>query len=331
MSGHANQRLLITGGAGFIGSHLTDAYLARGATVYVLDDESTGSRQNLAHALDNPRLRFVHGSIMDEKLLARLVGTCNHVIHLAAAVGVQYILDNPLGSIMTNVVGSEHVLRFCAEFEKPLFLASTSEVYGLQTKAPLKEEDYCVLGATSVSRWSYACSKALDEFMALAYHGQGAFPVTIARLFNTVGPRQSAAYGMVIPRLVDQALANQPITVYGDGAQTRTFTHVADVVEAMIRLIDSAHAAGQVYNIGGIEEVSILQLAERIKRLTGSTSDIQLLPYRTVFGSNFEDMPRRVPDISKLRAAIDYAPKQGLDAILADVIASRRAVHTVAV
>ncbi len=204
---------------------------------------------------------------MDDALLSRLVGTCNHVIHLAAAVGVKYVLDNPLTSIMTNVVGTEHVLRYCAEFEKPLFLASTSEVYGLQTRShiPLREDDYCVLGATSVSRWSYACSKALDEFMALAYHNKGSFPVTIARLFNTVGPRQSAAYGMVIPRFVNQALTGEPLTVYGDGQESRTFTHVSEVVTAITKLIDLPSSAGQVYNIGGTEEISILKLA-RIAR-----------------------------------------------------------------
>lgn len=317
-------RILITGGAGFIGSHLAEALVARGDIVYALDDESTGTRDNLAHIMEAPNLKFIHGTIMDDKLLSRLVGTCNQVIHLAAAVGVKYILDHPLDSIMTNVVGTEHVLRYCAEFEKPLFLASTSEVYGLQTKAPLREDDYCVLGATSVSRWSYACSKALDEFMALAYHSQGKFPVTITRLFNTVGPRQSAAYGMVIPRLVDQALKNEPITVYGDGKQTRTFTHVSDVVHAIVKLIDSPDHAGQVYNIGGVEEVSILQLAERIKKATGSTSAIRLVPYAEVFNKNFEDMPRRVPDITKLRAAIGTAPAIPLDGILQDVIADRK-------
>jgi UDP-glucose 4-epimerase len=225
---------------------------------------------------------------------------------------------------MTNVEGTEHVLRYCAQFEKPLFLASTSEVYGLQTKAPLKEDDYCVLGATSVSRWSYACSKALDEFMALAYHNQGAMEVTIARLFNTVGPRQSAAYGMVIPRLVDQALAGKPMTVFGDGRQTRTFTHVNDVVRAVVKLLDVPHSSGQVYNIGGVEEVSILELAQRIKRITGSASAIEVIPYDKVYDRNFEDMPRRVPDISKLKGAIGYSPGVGLEEILRDVVESRR-------
>ncbi len=216
---HNPQRYLITGGAGFFGSHLAEALVQRGDTVYILDDESTGTRDNLATFIGSSNLKFVPGSIMDDALLSRLVGTCNHVIHLAAAVGVKYVLDNPLNSIMTNVVGTEHVLRYCAEFEKPLFLASTSEVYGLQTKAPLREDDYCVLGATSVSRWSYACSKALDEFMALAYHNKARpFPVTIGRLFNVTGPRcNRRAYGMVIPRFVNQALTGEPLTVYGDG------------------------------------------------------------------------------------------------------------------
>ncbi len=322
-----SQRYLITGGAGFIGSHLAEALIHGGHTVYVLDDESTGTRENLAAIIASPNLKFVPGTIMDGAVLSRLVGTCNHVIHLAAAVGVKYILDNPLASIMTNVVGTEHVLRYCAEFEKPLFLASTSEVYGLQTKAPLREDDYCVLGATSVSRWSYACSKALDEFMALAYHHKGTFPVTIARLFNTVGPRQSAAYGMVIPRLVDQALAGEPLTVFGDGSQTRTFTHVSDVVTAITKLLDlpaSSDHAGQVYNIGGTEEISILQLAHRIKTLTASSSPIQMIAYDKVYNKNFEDMPRRVPDITKLNKAINYTPQLTLDAILQDVIRDRQ-------
>ena len=318
------RRYLITGGAGFIGSHLCDALVGRGDGVYVLDDLSTGRRENIAHLMEKPNFKFVEGSILDGQVLSNLVGTCHHVVHLAAAVGVKYILENPLSSIVTNVEGTEHVLRFCAQFEKPLFLASTSEVYGLQTKAPLKEDDYCVLGATSVSRWSYACSKALDEFMALAYHNQGRMPVTIARLFNTVGPRQSAAYGMVIPRLVDQALSGKPLTVFGDGKQTRTFTHVSDVVEAMTRLLDLPHSSGQVYNIGGVEEVSILELAQRIKRITGSASAIEMIAYDKVYDKNFEDMPRRVPDITRLKGAIGFAPKLGLEEILRDVVESRR-------
>lgn len=317
-------RYLITGGAGFIGSHVCDALLADGHAVYVLDNESTGSRANLQHLFSNHELRFIAGSIADDAVLSRLVGTVHQVIHLAAAVGVKYILENPLQSILTNVVGTEKVLQACKAFEKPLFLASTSEVYGLQTHAPLRESDYSVIGATSVSRWSYACSKALDEFMALAFHHQGAFPVTIARFFNTVGPRQSPAYGMVMPRLVDQALHNEPMTVYGDGSQTRTFTHVKDCVAAVMGLISHPEAAGEVYNIGGTEEVSILNLAKKVKLLTGSRSEIRLIPYTDVYNHNFEDMPRRVPDISKLERAVHFVPKYRLDEIIADVITDRR-------
>lgn len=319
-----SHRYLITGGAGFIGSHLAEALIARGDTVYILDDESTGTRENLRPILNHPQLKFTCGTIMDHATLSRLVGTAHYVIHLAAAVGVKYILDHPLDSIRTNVVGTEQVLRCCAEFEKPLLLASTSEVYGLQTKAPLREDDFCVLGATSVSRWSYACSKALDEFMSLAYHNQGKFPVTIVRLFNTVGPRQSPAYGMVIPRFVDQALADQPMTVFGDGSQSRTFTHVGDVIHALTKLIDKTDAAGQVYNIGGVEEVSMLDLAHRIKAMTNSGSSISLIPYDKVYNRNFQDMPRRVPDITKLKTTIGYAPTRTLDEILKDCIADRR-------
>jgi UDP-glucose 4-epimerase len=319
------QRYLITGGAGFIGSHLAQKIIDGGHGVYVLDDESTGSRANVTALMDSPDFHFIHGSIMDDDTLARLVGTCHFVVHLAAAVGVKYILDHPLASIMTNVAGTERVLHYCARYEKPLFLASSSEVYGLQTKAPLKEDDFCILGATSVSRWSYACSKALDEFMALAYHHKKSFPVVIARLFNTVGPRQSPAYGMVLPRLVDQALRGEPMTVYGDGRQTRTFTHVCDVVEAIFRLIGSSAAWGEVYNIGGTEEIAIGELARRIGQAAQSRSEIQFIAYEKVYNHNFQDMPRRVPDISKLMRATNFSPKIGLEQIIADVISDRKA------
>ncbi|NNM85985.1 MAG: NAD-dependent epimerase/dehydratase family protein [Phycisphaerales bacterium] len=317
-------RYFITGGAGFIGSHLTESLLRHGHEVYILDDESTGSRRNLHHLESSPSLHFNAGSIMENTMLEKLAGTCHVVVHLAAAVGVKYVLDHPLQSIMTNVVGTEHVLRACHKYEKPLFLASTSEVYGLQTKAPLREDDFCVLGATSVSRWSYACSKALDEFMALAFHHQGAFPVTIGRFFNTVGPRQSPAYGMVLPRLVDQALTHQPMTVFGDGSQTRTFTHVADAVDAIQRLLESPSAAGEVYNIGGTQEVSILSLAEMVRHATHSRSPIQLVPYDQDYDRNFQDMPRRVPDVSKLNNATGFEPKYDLMQIIDDVVADRR-------
>jgi UDP-glucose 4-epimerase len=317
-------RVLITGGAGFIGSHLVERMLQDGATVYVLDNLSTGRIENLNPVRHHPKLRFVEGSILDDAVLHKLVGTCQHVIHLAAAVGVRYILDNPLESIMTNVVGTEKVLRACSEFEKPLFLASTSEVYGIQSKAPLREEDNCVLGATSVSRWSYACSKALDEFMALAYHQQGKFPVTIARLFNTVGPRQSAAYGMVMPRFVDQALSRQPLTVFGDGTQTRTFTHVCDLIEAIMRLVAMPTTAGQIYNIGGQEEISMHELARRIIARTESTSAIEFIPLNKVYNQNFEDMPRRVPDTTRLYTATNFRPTISLNQIMDDVIADRK-------
>ena len=317
------QRYLITGGAGFIGSHLAGLILSKGHSVYILDDESTGSADNVAHLREHADFHYVRGTMTDDNVLSRLVVTCHVVAHLAAAVGVQYILDNPLTSIMTNVAGTERVLHYCAEFEKPVFIASSSEVYGLQTKAPLREDDSCVMGPTSVSRWSYSCCKALDEFMALAYHQKGSFPAVIARLFNTVGPRQSPAYGMVVPRLVDQALTGRPMTVYGDGLQTRTFTHVSNVVEAIYRLLTTPGTWGQVYNIGGVEEISIAALAERVKTITKSESEIRLISYSDAFSPNFQDMPRRVPDVSKLERAIGYKPEIGLDEIIRDVIADR--------
>lgn len=261
---------------------------------------------------------------MNRDVLMELVGTCDMVVHLAAAVGVRYILENPLSSIVTNVHGTEIVLDLCAKFKKKVLIASTSEVYGRQTHAPLKETDYCVYGPSVKSRWSYAASKLIDEFTALAYHRTQNLPVVIVRFFNTVGPRQTGRYGMVIPRFVQQALANEPITVYGDGSQTRTFTHVKDVVKALVCLMETPEAYGEVVNIGGVEEISMLKLAERIRDKAGSSSQIKLVPYDEVYPKDFEDMRRRVPSTGKLKQLTGFAPLTNLDQILDDLIAYQR-------
>ena len=317
-------RVLITGGAGFIGSHLAEAYLARGDEVYILDDLSTGTLENIRHLQEHEtygrRLFVTIDTVLHNDETLELVGTCDIVVHLAAAVGVQYILDNPLTSIVTNVRGAETILELCNKFKKKVLIASTSEVYGMQNHAPLKETDYCVYGPSTKSRWSYAASKLIDEFTALAYHRTKQLQVIIVRLFNTVGPRQTWRYGMVLPRFVKQALAHQPITVYGDGTQTRTFTHVRDVTQVLVTLLDLPEAIGEVVNVGGTEEVSILQLAKRVKARAGSTSEIKLLPYSEVYPKDFEDMQRRVPSTDKLKRLIGYAPGMKLDQILDDTI-----------
>src|SRR5262245_23002448 len=317
-------RVLITGGAGFIGSHLAEAYLRRGDEVYILDDLSTGTVENIRHLQEHEayrgRLFVIVDTVLHDDKTLELVGTCDIVMHLAAAVGVQYILENPLTSIVTNVHGAEIVLGICSRFKKKVLIASTSEVYGMQNHAPLRETDYCVYGPSTKSRWSYAASKLIDEFTALAYYRTKNLPVVIVRLFNTVGPRQTWRYGMVLPRFVKQALAHQPITVYGDGTQTRTFTHVKDVAKALVTLLDVPEAIGEVINVGGTEEVSILQLAERVKARAESTSEIKLLPYSEVYPKDFEDMQRRVPSTDKLKQLISYTPNMKLDQILDDTI-----------
>lgn len=315
-------RVLITGGAGFIGSHLSEAYLENGDEVYIIDDLSTGSLDNISHLKERYHKRFfIHvDSIMNRDIMLELVGTCDVVHHMAAAVGVEYILDNPMESITTNIQGTEIVLELCNKFKKRVLIASTSEVYGKHTHAPLVETDNIIYGPSSKFRWSYAASKLMDEFMALAYFRTTGLQVTIARLFNTVGPRQSGNYGMVIPRLVKQALKNEPLTVYGDGNQTRTFTYVGDVVWAFMRMVENEKAFGQVYNVGGIEEVSILELAKRIISSCDSSSEIKMIPYDQAFGKDFEDMQRRVPGIEKIGNLIGFSPKTNLDAILSKVV-----------
>jgi UDP-glucose 4-epimerase len=317
-------RVLITGGAGFVGSHLSEALLERGDEVYVLDDLSTGSIDNIAHLKTNPKFHYTIDTVANEPVLAELIDRCDTVVHLAAAVGVKLIVESPVRTIETNVHGTEVVLKIAAKKRKLVLIASTSEVYGKSAKVPFSEDDDLVLGPTAKHRWAYACSKMIDEFLALAYWKERKLPVIIVRLFNTVGPRQTGQYGMVVPTMVKQALAGRPITVFGDGSQSRSFTYVGDVVRAVVALIDEPGAVGQVFNIGNGQEISIGELAERIKAMTQSASPIVKIPYDQAYEAGFEDMPRRVPDISKIRALIGYAPTVELDEILTRVIASLR-------
>lgn len=313
-------RVLITGGAGFIGSHLSDAYLERGDEVYVIDDLSTGSIENIQHLKNHPRFHYTIDSVHNQPVVAELVDQCDAIFHLAAAVGVKLIVESPVRTIETNVHGTEVVLGLANKKKKKVLIASTSEVYGLSTEVPFREDGNLVMGATTKGRWSYACSKAIDEFLALAYWREKKLPTIIVRLFNTVGPRQTGQYGMVIPTFVKQALSGRPITVYGDGKQSRCFGYVGDVVGALVRLMDHPEATGQVFNIGSHEEVTILHLAERVKQLTQSDSEIAFVPYDEAYEEGFEDMPRRVPDISKVNALVGFRPEMSLDGILRSVI-----------
>lgn len=317
-------RVLITGGAGFIGSHLAEEYLEKGDEVYVIDDLSTGSMDNIKPFQEderfNNRLFVYKDTILNHNAMVELTGICDVVFHLAAAVGVRYILDNPLESIKTNVQGTEKVLELCAKFKKKVIIASSSEVYGKHLHAPLVETDNIIYGPSSKFRWSYAASKLMDEFTALAYFRTKGLKVIITRLFNTVGPRQTGAYGMVIPRFVGQALKNEPLSVYGDGKQSRTFTYVKDVVHALTALMESDNAVGEVLNIGGTEEITISDLAEKIIKMTGSKSTVDLIPYEKAFEKDFEDMQRRVPGIEKIKKLIGFKPETDLDTILKHVI-----------
>jgi len=313
---------LITGGAGFIGSHLAERLLSRGDSVMVLDDLSTGSLDNLETTLDHRRMEFIEGNILDHALVRRLTSKADFVIHLAAAVGVRRILQDPLSSLKINVEGAESVLRACAESRVPLLLASTSEVYGKNEADSLCEDADSVIGSSSTSRWSYATAKKLDEFLGLAYAQTYGIPVTITRFFNIVGPRQSSRYGMVLPKFVRTALADEPIRVFGDGRQTRNFTYVGDCIEALVRLISTPSASGQIFNIGGTEEISILDLAQRVKTSANSNSRIVTIPYDEAYPEGgFEDMQRRVPCICKIQALTGWAPTTSL----AEVI--RKAIH----
>ena len=313
-------RVLITGGAGFVGSHLADALLQRGDEVYVLDNLATGSITNIAHLKAHPTFHYTIDSVTNEPVLAEMIDMCDTVVHLAAAVGVKLIVEAPVHTIETNVHGTEVVLKHANKKKKLVLIASTSEVYGKSVDVPFSEAADLVLGPTAKHRWAYACSKLIDEFLALAYWKERKLPVIIVRLFNTVGPRQTGQYGMVIPNFVRQALAGQPITVFGDGEQSRSFTYVGDVVRAMVALISEPAAIGQVFNIGNGKEISINALAAKVKALTGSSSEIVRIPYDQAYETGFEDMPRRVPDISKIRDLIGYEPTVELDEILTRVI-----------
>ena len=314
-------RVLITGGAGFIGSHLSDAYLERGDEVFIIDDLSTGSFDNIRHLKDHPRFHYTIDSVHNQPVTAELVDQCDVIFHLAAAVGVKLIVESPVRTIETNVRGTETVLALANKKKKRVLVASTSEVYGLSTQVPFREDGNLVMGATTKGRWSYACSKAIDEFLALAYWREKKLPTIVVRLFNTVGPRQTGQYGMVIPTFVKQALANRPITVFGDGKQSRCFCHVGDVVSALMKLMDNEKSVGQVFNIGSNHEISIIDLANKVKELTNSASEIVLVPYDEAYEEGFEDMPRRVPDTSKANQHIEFAPTVNLEGILSSVIA----------
>jgi len=317
-------KILITGGAGFIGSHLAEALLNRGDEVAALDDLSTGAVANVQKLRDNPAFSLRIGSCLDVPLVAELVDLADVTVHLAAAVGVRLIVERPVHTIETNVRATEVVLEAAARKNKKVLLASTSEVYGKSPKVPFQEDDDISLGPTNRSRWAYACSKALDEWLALAYSREKGLPVVITRFFNTVGPRQTGRYGMVLPTFVRQALAGEPITVYGDGTQARCFAHVGDVVRATLGLLDRPEAVGEVFNVGTGEEVTILELAERVRDAAGSDSEIRYIPYDEAYAEGFQDMPRRVPDVSKLEKLIGYKPDTPLSKIIEDTIADQR-------
>ena len=319
---------LITGGSGFIGSHLADALLARGESVTILDNLSTGRKSNISHFLQHPGLRFVQGSVLDALLVDELTSQCDTVIHLAAAVGVKLIVEQPLRSLTTNLRGSETVIEAAHRYRRKIMLASTSEIYGKNSSGPLHEESDRILGNPAVARWAYSAAKGIDEILANAYHAERGLPTIVVRLFNTVGPRQTGAYGMVIPRLVGQALRGEPLTVFGDGRQTRCFTHVADVVAAMLMLLDHEAAVGETFNVGSPDEISIADLARLIADRCGSLSPVTLVPYEQAYPSGFEDMARRVPDTTKLRSLVGWLPGRSLDDVLRDIIAEASAEMT---
>jgi UDP-glucose 4-epimerase len=314
-------RFLVTGGAGFIGSHLCDYLIAEGHAVHVLDDLSTGSLDNVGQLEGRDRFRCTVGSVDDDEIVDELVSEADVVVHLAAAVGVKLVVQHPVRAIETNVHCTEVVLAHTDRHGKPILLASTSEVYGKSDALPFREDGDLQMGATDKSRWAYACSKAIDEFLAIAYWRERDLPVIVVRLFNTVGPRQTGLYGMVVPTLVGQALAGEPLTVYGDGSQTRCFCHVADVVRALAALMDDERARGSVFNVGATDEISMLDLARRIIAVTGSSSEVCLTTYAEAYGDGFEDMYRRIPDIDKVQALIGWSPTHSLEDVILDVVA----------
>ena len=313
-------KALITGGAGFIGSHMAERLLSDGNEVIVIDDLSTGSLDNIEQIKGNPGFEFVNGTVCNAEMMCVLVEKCDVIYHLAATVGVQLIVDDPVHTIATNIGGSEVVLDIANKFRKKTLIASSSEVYGKSENVPFREDDDIVMGSTKFSRWSYACSKAIDEFLAMAYYEQFGLPVIVARFFNTVGPRQTGRYGMVVPRFVERALKNKPIVIYGTGKQSRCFGYVGDVVDASIALMNCPSAPGGVYNVGSQEEISIEDLAKRIIEITGSKSKIEYISYEEAYGKPFDDMMRRVPCLDRIKETIGYEPTTGLDEILVGVV-----------
>jgi UDP-glucose 4-epimerase len=327
----AQRKALVTGGAGFIGSHLAELLLDDGWEVFALDDLSTGSRSNIAHLEARPDFHLVVESILSPSVVSELVNRCDVVYHLAAAVGVRLIVEQPVHTMVTNVQGTETVLEYCARFGRRVLVASSSEIYGdHREERPLSEDDRRVYGPTTEKRWLYADSKAMDEHLAFAWHLERGLDSVVARLFNTVGPRQSGQYGMVIPRFVARALAGEPIEIHGDGTQTRSFCHVADTIRALHGLMEHGELSGDVFNVGATERVAIRELAERILALTGSDSNLTLVPYDQVYGVGIEDTRHREPSIEKIGAAIGWSPTRSLDDILADVVESERAASPAA-
>jgi UDP-glucose 4-epimerase len=312
-------KILITGGAGFVGSHLADKLIAEGHEITVIDDLSTGKYSNVGHLEGNERFRLIIDTVLNERLLEELVRESDHVYHMASAVGVRLIMEQPVKTIETIFHGTDAILKFCSRYRKRVLVPSTSEVYGKGASIPFREDDDLLTGATDKHRWAYACAKTLDEFLALAHWKETRLPVVVVRLFNTVGPRQTGQYGMVVPRFVQAAVRNEPIEVHGDGSQSRCFGHVADVVEGLYKLLDDPCCFGQVINIGNDEEVTIKGLAERAIELTGSSSEIRFVPYSEVYGEGFEDMRRRVPSLEKAKRLIGYKPTRTLDDIINDV------------
>jgi UDP-glucose 4-epimerase len=313
-------KFLITGGAGFIGSHLAEKLLEAGHEVSVIDNLSTGSLDNIRHLMQHEKFSYTIDSILNEDILEPLIKKCDRIYHLAAAVGVKYIIDNPLLSLKTNISGTENVLEFANRYKKKVLVASTSEIYGKSDAIPFKEDADRLLGATSISRWSYSCAKAVDEFLSLAYYREKKLPVVIVRCFNTVGPRQTGQYGMVIPKFVKAALLNHPITIFGDGKQSRCFGDVCDVTDGMIKLMNDPKCEGEIFNIGNDDPISIGDLAKKIKKMTASKSKIEYVKYEDAFEEGFEDMQHRKPDLTKINEYIGYKPKHNLDKILEKII-----------